>query len=348
MILDTMDRLRLYRGLSPNLDFAIDSLQHLALDRMDIGEHDLLGDRVRLRLTETTLGETSLWEAHQKHIDLQLILKNRETICWAPVESIAGFGEYRGGLDVMTSDDPQPGTALALRPGMFAIFFPEDAHRPGLGAGTGRKAVIKIRVEDEPPPTHPPSQLTHLGTKRLQSDRLVLRPYKMEDAQDIYDHWASDDAVTRTLTFKTHPHVDVTRRILMEWINSYQSGQSYHWGIERNGELIGDIALMKWSDKQLDGEIGYCLSKKHWGQGIMTEALKRVLLFLFTELGFRRIVLKHDAQNPASGRVMQKAGLLMEGCERQALQRKNGEYGDIILYAALRDEWLKKQEDQGI
>jgi len=75
----------------------------------------------------------------------------------------------------------------------------------------------------------------------------------------------------------------------------------------------------------------------------MTEALKKVMSFLFVQVGFRRIILRHDVINPASGRVMQKAGLKAEGCHRQEIRRKDGSYADIIQYAALKDEWLKEQ-----
>ncbi len=65
-----------------------------------------------------------------------------------------------------------------------------------------------------------------------------------------------------------------------------------------------------------------------------------VMRFLFAEVGFRRLTLRHATNNPASGRVMEKAGLRFEGVQRQAYPEKEGGFTDLALYAALKEEWL--------
>ena len=345
MICDRIERLDLYRGLNGNLDKLIDMLPGLRLDGMPDGRHELQGDTLSLNLITTSLGDGSCWEAHREYIDLQLILKNEETIFWAPVESIQGFCEYDPEQDTMASDDSIQGMPVRIKPGMFVLLFPHDAHRPGIGQGKGRKAVFKIKEMEQTAMAHQgDSPLRHLGTQELRSLRLYLRPYRVEDAEAMFQNWASDPEVTRTLKWPTHEDVSHTRELLRGWVRAYAGGQSYHWAIEEEGKLIGDISVVRWSERELDCEIGYCLSRSHWNRGIMTEALKRVISFLFVQVGFRRIILRHDVLNPASGHVMQKAGLKAEGCHRQALKRKDGSFADILQYAALREEWLKEQD----
>ncbi len=162
--------------------------------------------------------------------------------------------------------------------------------------------------------------------------------YREGDEEAMYRNWCSDPEVTKTLMWETHPSVEFTRRLLHAWLSAYQSGRAYHWGIEETGELVGDIAVMRQSDTHLDCEIGYCLARKAWNHGVMTEALRAVTRFLFDEVGFHRVTLRHDTQNPASGRVMQKAGFRMEGVLRESLRRKDGTFADVPLYAALRHE----------
>ena len=99
------------------------------------------------------------------------------------------------------------------------------------------------------------------------------------------------------------------------------------------------IDVVNLNEKLATAEIGYCLSKKHWGQGIMTEALKAVIDYLFSEVGLNRIVARHNVHNLASGRVMQKSGMTFEGVQRQSGKDNKGNYCDLAHYSILRGEW---------
>ena len=180
--------------------------------------------------------------------------------------------------------------------------------------------------------------LNHVGSPDLYTRRLHLRRYRAEDYQAIYDNWASDPEVTKYLTWSTHSSPEVTKGVAAMWAESYESPTVCHWGIEKDGELIGDIAVVLWREEEESCEIGYCLSRRFWGQGIMAEALERVIAFLFETVGFHRIVLCHDTQNPASGRVMQKCGLQKEGVFRGMKKRKDGTWMDVAYYAILRED----------
>ena len=178
------------------------------------------------------------------------------------------------------------------------------------------------------------------GTKTLETARLILRRFSPEDAGYMYQNWAADPEVTKFLTWPCHASPEATRALLENWERQYENGSYFSWAIESKDvhQPIGSIAVMK-LDEQIDSaEIGYCLSRKYWGQGIMPEALIAVMHYLFEEVGLNRISAVHDVKNPKSGRVMEKAGLKYEGTLRQASKNNQG-ICDIVLRAALRNEW---------
>ena len=158
------------------------------------------------------------------------------------------------------------------------------------------------------------------GTKTLETDRLILRRFKPEDAEHMFNNWASDTEVTRFLTWKAHSDVNVTRELLKEWISRYTDLTYYNWIIElkENHQVIGNISAVKVNEKTEAVDMGYCMGKAWWGKGIMPEALRRVIAFFCEEVGVNRIAACHDVNNPKSGRVMEKAGMKTEGVLRAA------------------------------
>lgn len=182
--------------------------------------------------------------------------------------------------------------------------------------------------------------LKHRGTDTLKTGRLVLRPYLEGDGDSMYRNWASDPLVCRYLTWAPHESPDVSRALVSEWASCYGSDHFYHWVITLDGEPVGDISVVRWSEPNEEAELGYCLSRRLWGQGLMTEALRAVSLYLFDQIGFHRIMLRHDRLNPASGRVMQKAGFLYEGCLRESQLTREGRWADLCVYGATRGSLL--------
>lgn len=187
--------------------------------------------------------------------------------------------------------------------------------------------------------------LNHQGTDILKTSRLLLRPYLEEDADAMYANWANDPSVCRFLTWAPHENVNFTQQLVSDWVTCYGSDCYYHWGITLQGELIGDIAVVRWNEQNEEAELGYCLSHRFWGLGIMAEALLAVSLYLFDAIGFHRLTLRHDRLNAASGRVMQKAGFHYEGCLKEASRRRDGHWADICVYGATRATFDNMEED---
>ena len=180
------------------------------------------------------------------------------------------------------------------------------------------------------------------GTQILQTERLILRPFTPEDAEGMYRNWASDPEVTRYLTWPAHSSADVTQMLLRDWVSRYENGDYFNWAIgwKENGQIIGNISVVNMIEEIEAAEIGYCMSRSFWGRGVMPEALRAVEGYLFETVGVNRIAASHDARNPKSGRVMEKAGMKLEGILRQGGKNNQG-VCDVVWHAILRSDWIE-------
>lgn len=176
----------------------------------------------------------------------------------------------------------------------------------------------------------------HLPT--ITTSRLILRPLKMSDAADMFAY-AKDEEVARHVMWDAHKTVADSKAFLRGAKRQYRLGLPASFGIvlRQTGRLVGTIGFMWINTDHKSAEIGYSLAHPLWNQGIMTEALSAVLRFSFETLGLNRVEAQHEADNPASGRVMEKAGMRFEGVMRQRLYNK-GRFVDVRLYAILRGD----------
>lgn len=184
--------------------------------------------------------------------------------------------------------------------------------------------------------------MEHRGTKKLETARLILRPFVKEDAPAMYRNWASDPEVTKFLSWPTYKTVDTAYEILNIWVPQYRDDTFYQWAIELKeiGEVIGSISVVNFDERVDMAEIGFCIGRSWWGQGIMTEAFQAVIDFLFGEVGVLRIEAGHDPNNPASGAVQRKCGLKYEGTLRRSIRSNQG-ITDKTVMAILKEEWEK-------
>ena len=180
--------------------------------------------------------------------------------------------------------------------------------------------------------------LKHKGTVRLETPRLILLRTQMEDAEAMFNNWANDSEVTKYLTWQPHGNIEVTKNLLSNWVESYEKEDYYQWLIvlKESNEPIGSIMVSTVGRAQ-SAHVGYCIGRKWWHQGIMSETLKRVMDFLFDEVGYHRVESMHDSNNPNSGKVMAKCGMKYEGTLRMA-DRNNQGICDACYYGLLTDE----------
>jgi [ribosomal protein S5]-alanine N-acetyltransferase len=158
----------------------------------------------------------------------------------------------------------------------------------------------------------------------------------------MYNNWASDPEVTKYLMWPYHKTVEVSHAVLTDWTSQYSKDDYYHWAIilkENFDEPIGSIAVVHKDDAIEMVQIGYCIGKRWWKQGITSEALAALIKFFFEEVGVNRIESRHDPKNPNSGKVMMKCGLKYEGTHREADWNNQGRC-DSAMYAILAKDYI--------
>ena len=183
--------------------------------------------------------------------------------------------------------------------------------------------------------------MRHLGTVRIETEKLILRPFVPEDADAMYNNWANDSKVTEFLTWPAHKSARESRQVLASWVENYKDKQYYQWAIELKDTdfgPIGSISVNNEIDPQIKmAEIGYCIGRRWWHTGITSRALKAVMDFLFDQVEVNKVQARHDLRNIYSGRVMKKCGMKYEGNLRQA-DRNNSGVCDAVYYGLLAEE----------
>ena len=181
-----------------------------------------------------------------------------------------------------------------------------------------------------------------LGSKTLESERLILRKYQKGDEVDIFDY-AKEDEVTLFLTWPTHQSIETSKKILNIWLEEYNNKETFRWAIifKKDNKLIGGIDsvhLFKDENDNYTIELGYVLNKKYWNKGIMSETLSLVRDYLFNECKASKILIRCNEQNIASYKVMLKAGFIDKGIRNESLIK--GKNVKLIYTELTYEEYL--------
>ena len=171
--------------------------------------------------------------------------------------------------------------------------------------------------------------MKHIGTKTLETDRLILRKIEAEEAKIYASVYYGQENISQ-------PQIES----LGERLKYFSAIDKYYWGIveKHSGNLIGEVLVFDGDDRTRSCVLAYEMSVNSRNKGYTTEAVTRVLPFLILEVGYNRISSGHQADNPASGRVMQKSGMKYEGTLRQDFVNKDGTLVDSILYSMIRQD----------
>ncbi len=173
----------------------------------------------------------------------------------------------------------------------------------------------------------------------LETPRLILRPFRLDDAAEVERLASAREIAANTLNIP-HPY---DQAMALAWIAGQQSaferGRTVLFAItlREDGRLVGAIGC------ELDlpnhsAELGFWIGVPYWGRGYCTEAARVVLSYGFDVLKLNRVHASHFSRNPASGRVMQKIGMVHEGCLRQHVL-KWGKFENLEKYGILADEF---------
>lgn len=183
--------------------------------------------------------------------------------------------------------------------------------------------------------------MVHIGTRQIETERLILRRFTIADVVDAFHGWFSDPDVAMYMRWDAHTDISQTQEFIARFVADYEKSDFYRWAItlKKDNKVIGAIGFHIESEYDSVADVSYTLSRAFWNQGIVSESLKAVLNYAFMDVGVNRIEAFHAIRNPASGKVMLKAGMKYEGHARHKYRSHKG-YEDCNLYAAVAEDWL--------
>lgn len=146
-------------------------------------------------------------------------------------------------------------------------------------------------------------------TPILETERILLRPLRISDAEAAYENWTSDPEVAQFVRWSVHESVADTITWLTDAEANMTSDKHYDWGFvcKKSNMLFGAGGLI-YNETQGMFELGYGMMQAYWGRGLATEAARAMLDFAIRELGEREFFVCYVKGNEASGRVIEKLG----------------------------------------
>jgi len=175
----------------------------------------------------------------------------------------------------------------------------------------------------------------------LQTDRLILRPFVLEDSKEV-QRLAGDSRIAATTLTIPHPYKD---GMAGEWISTHEidfkENRQITFAItdKTDNSLVGSISIRLVS-KHNNAEMGYWVGVPFWGKGYCTEAAAAVVKYAFETLELNKVYAHFMTSNPSSGRVMEKIGMASEGLLRQHVDN-GGKYEDLKIFGICKSDYLK-------
>lgn len=171
----------------------------------------------------------------------------------------------------------------------------------------------------------------------LDSERLVLRPLRDSDAEAMWHVFSDVELMT---WWSSAPHRDLAETRAYVGRNAAQDPY-LSWAITAKkgdppDEALGSVVLRQ--EREGVGEIGYTLRRSRWGRGYAREAVSRVIMHAFQDLGYRRVFADTDPDNTASNALLEKLGFRREGYLRESWKTHIG-IRDSVVWGLLRAEW---------
>jgi RimJ/RimL family protein N-acetyltransferase len=170
---------------------------------------------------------------------------------------------------------------------------------------------------------------------RIVGPRLVLRLPVLDDAGALFQRVARDREVTKYLLWAPHPDVAATRRVITEKLNVGDDERTWAIELKHSGDVVGLASCRRPVPHSV--EIGYCLGRRWWGKGLMSEVLDLLLNALDADRAVYRVWATCSVHNERSARLLERAGFVLEGrLARHAVYPTMGyEPQDSLLYARI-------------
>ena len=175
--------------------------------------------------------------------------------------------------------------------------------------------------------------------KTLQTERLILRGWRLDDLDDFYEYSQSPD-VGPMAGWEPHSGKDVSLNILKSFI---EKDEVWAITLKETGKAIGSLGLHPEENKgnYYAKSVGFVLSPDYWGKGYMTEAVKRVIQYVFDEMSVDILTVFHFPHNLRSKRVIEKCGFEYEITLKQTQKIYDGQVFDSVCYSLLKSDYIQ-------
>lgn len=185
--------------------------------------------------------------------------------------------------------------------------------------------------------------LNNIGTKTIETDRLILRKFIYKDNADMRKNWAADEKVQSLYCEPVYDTKEKVEKLLEKYIFSYERNDYYRWAIilKDNQECIGQIAYYMIDDNNNFGEVEYCIGSEFQCKGLATEATKAIIDYGFRTIKLHKVQISHKSINMPSKRVIEKSGFHYDGCLRDYFY-EDKKYIDRLYYSILENEYFDK------
>lgn len=179
---------------------------------------------------------------------------------------------------------------------------------------------------------------------KILTARLLLRPFCLSDAQDMFQNYCHDEEVCEFLTWNPHKDLDETITFVAYKTTFAEAPRHYAWAIVLAGHVVGSIDLVE--DFHDGGfELGYVLGKAYWGQGYMSEAFEAVLDFFFTRTDYTYCRMRAHLSNFRSRHLIEKYHFHFDYEDTLDLPKKNTAC-PIAVYSLTKEEYLAYKEER--
>ena len=174
------------------------------------------------------------------------------------------------------------------------------------------------------------------GTVELWTERLILRRYRPEDADDLYHYLGTDPEMYKYSGWNPYATLEMAQKTVQRFIDSYDGEHAYSWVMDIDDVIVGTIGAYDLKDNHI--EVGFSVVPGWQGRGLATTALKKILEYLTRNEGIPCVTAWCAAENIGSQRVLEKAGMKLVDAERDGLVVGDRVY-DKLVYE-YRKEWI--------
>ncbi len=171
----------------------------------------------------------------------------------------------------------------------------------------------------------------------IKGKKVILREFELKDAQQLFDNWGTDEEVSKYMLWKNYKTIEDAKNAIQYYIECYEKDDPFkQYAIEYEGNVVGSINIVT-SKRHKTGEIAYCLSKKYWRKGIMSEAITLLVDYYFEHYDLVRISAEAIEPNVASRKLLEKCGFKLEGILRKKYFCKTNKHEDAYVYAIIKE-----------